>query len=287
MFNPIALVIDSYVEHLKAQYLKFYGILEPDFPNMLAFVGRLALETIANSDAAYHDVFHTMHVTEVGQQLLKGKHILHGGVSPRDWMHFTIATLCHDIGYVRGIFSQDRDGQYIISLDGKNIALEHGATDAALTAYHVDRSMLFVKERFGKAELIDEGVVMTYIDRTRMPVPAEESYRETMDYAGLVRAADLIGQLSDLSYTRKCAALYAEFRETGLADKLGYRNPADVRVNYPGFFWNVISPLVREPLRLLQATQEGKGSVAGLYAHVFAEEHEMLGLGPERKSSQA
>ncbi len=282
MFNPTVLIIDSYVEHLKAQYLKCYGILEPDFPNMLAFVGRLALETIANSDAAYHDVFHTIHVTEVGQQLLKGKQILHGGVSPRDWMHFTIATLLHDIGYVRGIFSEDCDGKYIISTEGRKIQLAQGATDASLTAYHVDRSMLFVKRRFEKAELIDEETVMAYIDRTRMPVPADESYRETMDYAGLVRAADLIGQLSDLSYTRKCAALYTEFRETGLADKLGYQNSADVRVNYPGFFWNVISPLVREPLRLLQATQEGKGSLAGLYAHVFAEEHEMIGLGPER-----
>ena len=282
MFNPIAMVIDTYVEHLKAQYIKCYGILEPDFPNMLAFVGRIALETIANSDAAYHDLFHTIHVTEVGQQLIKGKHILYGGVSPRDWMHFTIATLCHDIGYVRGIFAGDRDGEYVASLDGKIVQLERGATDAALTAYHVDRSMLFVQERFGQAALIDEAMVMALIDRTRMPVPAGEQYRETMDYAGLVRAADLIGQLSDLSYTRKCAALYTEFRETGLAVQLGYESPADLRVNYPGFFWNVVSPLVRKPLRLLQATQEGKGSVAGLYAHVFAEEHEMLGLGPER-----
>ena len=60
------------------------------------------MEIIANSDAPYHNAEHTMMVTLVGQEILRGKHIREGGVTPRDWLHFISSLLCHDIGYVRG-----------------------------------------------------------------------------------------------------------------------------------------------------------------------------------------
>jgi hypothetical protein len=63
--------------------------LEPGFPGVISFVAQLALENIATSDAAYHDVNHTIMVTLVGQEILRGRHISVGGVSPRDWLHFT------------------------------------------------------------------------------------------------------------------------------------------------------------------------------------------------------
>ena len=47
---------------------------------------------------------------------------------------------------------------------------------------------------------------------------------------GLVRAADLIGQLADVNYLRKIPPLFAEFNEIGTNKKLGYRNPANQRV---------------------------------------------------------
>ena len=55
MFNPTEVVIDAFVERLQAHYLDTYGRLEPDYPNMLGYLGRLALEIIANSDAPYHN----------------------------------------------------------------------------------------------------------------------------------------------------------------------------------------------------------------------------------------
>jgi hypothetical protein len=42
----------------------------------------------------------------------------------------------------------------------------------------------------------------------------------------LVRAGDLIGQLGDPLYPRKLNALYYEFAETGVHEKLGYRSPS-------------------------------------------------------------
>jgi hypothetical protein len=41
-----------------------------------------------------------------------------------------------------------------------------------------------------------------------------------------VRAGDLIGQLGDPLYPRKLNALYYEFAETGVHEKLGYRSPS-------------------------------------------------------------
>ena len=42
-------------------------------PNILAWAGSMAVENIANSDALYHDVEHTILVTLVGQEVLRGQ----------------------------------------------------------------------------------------------------------------------------------------------------------------------------------------------------------------------
>jgi hypothetical protein len=256
-------------------YGQVYGVLEPAYPDIIAFVGRLALENIADSDAPYHDMNHTIMVTLVGQEILHGKHTREGGVTPRDWLHFLISLLCHDIGYVRGVCRGDRDGHYVCNEQGDLAPMPAGATDALLTPYHVTRSKLFVRERFGKASLthIDTREIEANIEHTRFPVPEHEQHSSTADYPGLLRAADLIGQLADINYLRKTSALFAEFRETGLSEKLGYEGPDDLRAAYPAFFWKAVCPYIGDALRYLRVTQEGKQWIANLYAHVFSEEH--------------
>src|SRR5277367_3631097 len=136
MFNPTQIVIQAFVGELKDKYGQIYGVLEPAYPDIIGFVGRLALENIANSDAAYHDMNHTIMVTLVGQEILLGKHTSEGGVTPRDWLHFMISLLCHDIGYVRGVCHADEDGRYVMNAKGETTELPEGATDASLTPYH-------------------------------------------------------------------------------------------------------------------------------------------------------
>ena len=82
MFNPTQIVIQAFVGQLKGKYRQIYGSLEPTYPEIIGFVSRLALENIANSDAAYHDMNHTIMVTLVGQDILIGKHTSEGGVRP-------------------------------------------------------------------------------------------------------------------------------------------------------------------------------------------------------------
>ncbi len=165
---------------------------------------------------------HTIMVTLVGQEILLGKHTSEGGVTPRDWLHFMISLLCHDIGYVRGVCRGDRKGYYVSNENGDAVAISAGATDASLTPYHVTRSKLFVRERFGKVSLthIDTREIEANIEHTRFPVPEQEQHASTADYPGLLRAADLIGQLADINYLRKTSALFAEFRETGASENL-------------------------------------------------------------------
>jgi hypothetical protein len=273
MFNGTQLVIDAFVERLRQNYTRTYGLLHPEYANIIGFCGRIALENIANSDAPYHDVHHTILVTDVGQEILRGKHISEGGVSPSDWLHFVVSLLCHDIGYVRGVCRGDRPGSYVINSKGETFSPPPGSTDAAMTPYHVSRGEIFVRERFGKVNTIDAEVIIANIEHTRFPVPDGEEYANAHSYPGLVRASDLIGQLADINYLRKVGGLYREFEETGAAAKFGYKNADDLRRAYPGFFWKVVTPYIGDGMRYLRVTQEGKQWIANLFAHVFAEEH--------------
>jgi hypothetical protein len=278
MFNPTDVVIKSFVNELHEMYVQTYGILEPSYPGIMKFVARLALENISRSDAAYHDVNHTIMVTLVGQEILRGKHISVGGVTPREWLHFIVSLLCHDIGYVRGVCRGDSDGQYVINTAGETISIPDGATDASLTPYHVTRSKLFVRERFGKVTLVhlDTSEIEINIEHTRFPIPEGEQHSMTNDFPGLLRAADLIGQLADINYLKKTAALFNEFEETGTSKILKFKSAADLRSNYPHFFWKAVKPYIGDALRYLEVTQEGRQWVANLYANVFTAEHKNL-----------
>jgi len=278
MFSYQALLIETFVKELKDAYHQTYSVLEPQFANIIEWTGRLALENIANSDALYHNVEHAILATQVGQTILKGKHLSRGGVTPKDWLHVIMAILCHDIGYVRGVCQADRRGEYATGMGDETVQLPDDGTDAVLTPYHVDRSMLFVRERFGTGTLeegVDAELIASYIERTRFPVPDETKYQQTGDFAGLVRAADFIGQLGDPNYLRKIPALYYEFEETGINQQIGYQSPGHMRRNFTRFYWDVVYPYLRDALRYLNVTQEGKLWLANLYAHVHEVEHDL------------
>jgi hypothetical protein len=275
MFNYQKVVIEQFVAELEAAYRRTYGYMQQEYGSVIAWAGRLALEIIANSDALYHNVDHTMMVTLAGQDILIGKQLTEGGVFPEDWLHFIIALLFHDIGYVRGICLDDQEGLYATGIRDQVAEVPIGGTDAALTPYHVDRSKLFIQERFGGKLLIqvDDKRIGSYIEMTRFPVPDKESYSDTQDYPGLVRAADFIGQLGDPDYLHKIPALFYEFEELGSNQKMGYTCPGDMRENYAKFFMNQINQYLQEALGYLRVTLEGRQWIANLYSHVFSVEH--------------
>ncbi len=276
MFNPTEILIDTFVKELQAGYHRTYGGFKPDYPEIIAWAGNMALENIANCDALYHNVEHTMLVTLVGQEILRGKHIREGGVSPEDWLHYIISLLCHDIGYTKGVCREDQEllGRYATGIDGGMISLTEGSTAASLTPYHVDRGKLVIDERFGGHRLIDADQIKRNIELTRFPVPEAETHQDRNNFSGLSRAADLIGQLSDPNYLLKISALFYEFEEVGTNKVLGYKSPGDLRRSYAKFYWNGVYPYIPAAINYLELTQSGKQIIANLYANVFQVEHE-------------
>jgi hypothetical protein len=120
---------------------------------------------------------------------------------------------------------------------------------------------------------IDVDEVCSFIDMTQFPPPDDPKYDDTKGFGGLTRAADFIGQLGDSDYLRKIPALFYEFEQFGANEKIGYKNPGDMRKGYAGFFWNVVNSYIGDAVDYLEMTQDGKQWVASLYSHVFAVEH--------------
>ncbi len=276
MFNPNEALMPLFCRRLREGYRQMFGRLKGDYADIICWVGRMALEYINTSDALYHNAEHTMLVTLVGQEILRGKHMREGGVSPEDWLHFLISLACHDIGYVKGVCRQDRreESLFAAGRNGAMIALPPGSSDASLTPYHVDRAKLFIEERFDGHALIQVEVIKKNIELTRFPVPAADDHKDNVGFPALVRAADLIGQLSDPRYLKKCCALFYEFEETGTNKILGYKDPGDLRRNYPKFYWQAVAPYIRSALGYLALTQQGQQTIANLNTHVFVIEHE-------------
>ena len=280
MINWQELTINSFVEELQRVYERTYGDIDETLGRIVTWCGRLALENIANSDALYHDIDHTIMVSLAGQTILEGKHLREGGVSPRDWVHFMIAVLCHDIGYVKGVCRNDTQDSFATGVGDAMVKISPAGTDVALTPYHVDRSKLFVKERFGQSLVqnmttpLDAELIASYIEMTRFQSTDNELYKDTKSLGGLVRAADFIGQLGDPDYLRKIPALYYEFHELGINADLGYKSPNDMRTNYASFYWNSVNPYIQDALQYLRLTEDGKQWIANMHSHVFDSEHQ-------------
>ncbi len=257
-----------------------FGTTQAALTELVPSVARLSLECIGNSDALYHNVEHTMLVTLVGYDILKGRALL-TPTSPGDYAHLLVACLLHDIGYVRGVLKGDGADGYIIDAKGAKTKLPRGASDAALLPYHVDRSKLFVMDRLGATELLDAERIARAIEYTRFPTAVEPD-DEGNEEGTLVRAADLIGQLGDPHYLRKSNALYYEFEEVGMNKQLGYTSPADLTNLYPQFYWNSVSPHIQKAIRYLNVTSSGRQWIASLYSNVFRAERDLSLSGPER-----
>ena len=280
MLYPSLMLADALADRLVDSYQEMFGCHQVERADFVATAARLAMQLIGDSDALYHDAQHTALVTLVGQDIQRGR-MLHRNLDPDDWTHLTLAMLLHDIGYVRGVCPGDRPGHCIVDEAGTTVAMPRGASDAWLAPYHIERGKIAVRARFSRYPNIDVARIARAIERTRFPVPEDADHAGTDDEAGLVRAADLIGQLADPLYLRRAGALFYELSETGVAAKLGYVTPADLIEKYPAFYWNRIEPYIGPALRCLRRTMAGKDWEAHLYANVFTVEHQLRVLGPE------
>ena len=265
---------------LVKDFSEIFGSAHNDLAERLGSLAQITIECIGRSDALYHTFEHTMLVTIVGRDILRGRSLLQR-IEPSDYSHLIVACLLHDIGLVRGVLSGDTKTEFVIDRSGRTVTLPRGASDASLAPYHVDRSKLFAYERLGNSPTIDAARVAEAIELTRFPPGASSDADKATLEPRLVQAADLIGQLGDPLYPRKANALYCEFEEIGSNRQLGYSSPADLLEKYPGFFWNSVSMHIEEGIKYLGLTASGRQWIANLHNHVFcAENHKWL-MGPQ------
>jgi len=264
---------------LTKDFRRIFGSAHNDDAERLGSAARATIECIARSDALYHNYEHTLQVTMVGRDMLQGM-MVSQRIETADYSHLIVACLLHDIGYVRGVLSGDTETEFVIDASGKKITLPRGASDAALTQYHVDRSKIFAFERLEKVPNIDAARVAEAIEMTRFPVP-QDSQRESGLEPKLVQAADFIGQLGDPLYSRKANALYCEFEEIGMNRQLGYSSPADIIEKYPAFFWNSVSAHLDDGIKYLNMTTSGRQWIANLHHHILCAERAQRLMGPQ------
>ena len=265
---------------LAKDFREIFGSSYNHVAERLGSLARSTIECLGRSDALYHNFEHTLLVTMVGRDILRGRTLCER-IEPADYDHLIVACLLHDIGYVRGVLSADTDTSFVIDRSGKTVTLPRGASDASLAPYHVDRSKLFVFERLGKSPTIDAERVAEAIEFTRFPPRSGPNAAKAALEPRLVQAADLIGQLGDPLYPRKANALFFEFEEIGLNRQLGYASPADLIEKYPGFFWNSVAMHLEDGMKYLNLTVSGRQWIANLHNHVLCAEHSHRLMGPQ------
>jgi hypothetical protein len=79
--------------------------MAPQHAEALGEAARLVIERLSLRDALYHTAEHTVLVTLVAQDILRGRR-LRVDVPPDEWLH---AAVTHDIGYLRGICRADTE----------------------------------------------------------------------------------------------------------------------------------------------------------------------------------
>lgn len=279
MLNPISIMADRLGDYLSELYLQYFSHRNSEYASYIGGAARLVLERIGNSNALYHNIEHTLMVTLAGQQIIRGR-LLSESLTPDDWLHYTCALLVHDIGMVHGVCQGDTEDSFVINEAGDRYTPPRGASDAVLAPYHIERAKIYARQRFASSKFINEERIVEAIEMTRFPVPNDPAYQVTNTEPALVRAADLIGQLADPFYHRKLPALFAEFSEIGMVEKIGCKTAADLGAIFTDFFTLQVEPYIGDAIRYLELTTEGKQWIANLHSNLFQSGHRPARIGP-------
>lgn len=277
--NPLSIITSGLGDFLSSRYRQSFADALPKHAAFLTDTAQQIMARIGKSDALYHNAEHTMMAVMAADQIVRGR-MLDEPVSREDWLHFMTAVLVHDIGFVRGVCPGDTETCMVVDEAGATMTPCRGASDACLGPHHIERGKIFARHWFAGSTIIDAGRIAASIEMTRFPVPDAPAYRDAEGEAGLVRAADLIGQLADPAYHRKVNALFRELRETGAAKAMGYEDPADIRDKFPAFYESMVAPYLGPALAHLAKTPEGRSWVASLKANVACAGTRDSRLGP-------
>lgn len=189
-------------------------------------------------DLKYHDLQHVLDVTLAMGRLMEGHAMSHSSeeqFGPELALIGIACALFHDSGYIR----RNRDTRH--------------TNGAAYTRNHVSRSARFMSEYLpgvGLAHIVpacQRLVHFTGYELTPDQIRAA-SEKEWM-LGALLGTADLIAQMADVEYLRKCHDyLYAEFEAGGMAGPNGGEGNAGVLYLSPGHLLESTPNFIREAI---------------------------------------
>ena len=110
-------ISEVFIDLLEKDRERIFRDSPDSFSDIIADAVHTSLNLISRSDALYHDIEHTCLVTLCGQDIFLGKKLLEGQLNATDWLHYTLALLFHDIGYIRNLLKEDKiQGKFSVQL---------------------------------------------------------------------------------------------------------------------------------------------------------------------------
>lgn len=272
MFRPSEIVIDAFVERLRDEFTRVYGGSDNDRLEALAWVARMALTRMTFTNALYTNLNMAILTTQVATDILRGRVVAKGDVSADDWLHFSAASLCYLLGFVRGSVQGDSGRRCVVDAAGAVVELDRGKSDGALYPWGVPRGQLFVRQFFRGHRLIDGERLASYIEYTYYPALRDRNL-ETGSWGGLLRGAQTIAVVTDPRFRQRLKYFYLQLKEAGVAESLGFSSAADVFASMPISFWKMLYPKIVDAIDYLKYTGDGLSWLASMNAHMLQEEH--------------
>lgn len=205
-------------------------------------------------DTAYHDLNHTLDVFLASARIMDGHALVYGVLSSEMAKDLLIASLLHDVGYIRKL-------------------AEDEGTGAQFTARHVARSVEFIYKHWEGFDLSSESAarIGRIIMATGMKSEFEEqrwSLSEEMLAGAILGSADLVGQMADRIYLEKLLFLYYEFREACIP---GYDTEFDILKKTMEFYEMTLKILDSKLLGVRHSVREHFRQRHGVDADLYKE----------------
>ena len=102
MFTLPGLAAEALGSYLAEQLNSRFGSTDAGLTKFVPHLSRLAFDCIGNSDALYHNVEHTMLVTQVGNEIMAGR----ARLMPTS-THMSLLLACFTILAMSGAFSKE------------------------------------------------------------------------------------------------------------------------------------------------------------------------------------
>ncbi len=172
-------------------------------------------------DVKFHDIQHTTDALLALSRLIDGYNIKHANkkFSVRKVKLAIIATIFHDIGYLRRIDEDEFTG-------------------AKYTLFHVKRSIEIVSDYFKEKkfstkdlEVVKRIIMATEVDVNLSTIKFADEEEKILGC--MVMTSDYLGQMSSRTYLEKLLFLYEEFKHGGIDE---YKSELDLFLKTPKFY---------------------------------------------------